>query len=520
MKKSRDIRRGAAVITLALLTGTVLSPAYGQNMWDAYRYSRQFNEGTARSVAMGNAMVALGGDMGAISINPAASGVYTYNELIFTPSITVAENQTEYLGKSASTSKTKFGVPNFGFVTTFNTKADRKLVSWNLAIAFNKTNNFTDRMSATGLNAKTSYLQSLAQGLAGLHATNLDMNSNSNPFFYSDAPWQSILAWNTSLLDTLPDSGSDYYAATENLNGDNIEMGGPVWQYYTREASGNISEAAVNFGGNISNKLFFGINVGIVNVWYKYNEFYSEKADNSNDFDSGFVSFTRNYRQKTSGTGVNLKAGLIYLPFEGLRIGASISTPTWLYLTEEWEERVTSGFNDGYSQNLPSPLGRYDYRLNTPFRWNVGLAYTFGKFAAVSVDYESADYSKMKLTDYDYPGYFAEENGAISRTFRTSNIFRAGAEFRITPEVALRAGYQYYEDKFSYNDNIKSQTGSLGVGYAGKSGFFVDAAYCQNLKKSYENFTLYDDIEGVAAAPVGITGRTNWKLLLSIGFRF
>ena len=47
-------------IMTALVTGTSL---HAQNMWDAYRYSQQFNEGTARSVAMGNASVALGGDM-------------------------------------------------------------------------------------------------------------------------------------------------------------------------------------------------------------------------------------------------------------------------------------------------------------------------------------------------------------------------------------------------------------------------------------------------------------------------
>ena len=67
---------------VAMLIGTSL---HAQNMWDAYRYSQQFNEGTARSVAMGNASVALGGDMGNISINPAASGVYRYHEFVITP---------------------------------------------------------------------------------------------------------------------------------------------------------------------------------------------------------------------------------------------------------------------------------------------------------------------------------------------------------------------------------------------------------------------------------------------------
>lgn len=509
-------------VMLAFLAGSAAAPVYGQNMWDAYRYSQQFNEGTARSVAMGNAMVALGGDMGAISINPAASGVYTYNEFIFTPSITVADNRTDYLGTRTSTGKTRFGVPNFGFVSTFNTRQSRGLVSWNLSLVFNKTNNFTDRMSAQGTSAGSSYLQSIAQGLNGLHATNLDMNPTSDPFFNTNASWQSILAWNTSLLDTLPDSGYDYYAATENLNGYNISMGGPVNQYYVREQTGNISEAVLNFGGNISNKFYFGVNLGIVNVWYNYNESYSESAVDSRNFDSGFQSFTRHYRQKTSGTGVNLKAGIIYLPFKGLRIGASISTPTWLYLTEEWEERVTSSFNDGYSQDLLSPLGQYDYRLNTPFRWNVGVAYTIGHFAAVSVDYESVNYSKMKLTDYDYPGYFSEDNMAISNDFATADIFRAGAELHLTPQFALRAGYQYYNEGYRYDD-LKTQIGSAGIGYVGESGLFIDATYQQRLKKSSENFSLYDDIiysDGIEAAPVGTNRHMNWKLLVSVGIRF
>ena len=78
----------------ALVTGTSL---HAQNMWDAYRYSQQFNEGTARSVAMGNASVALGGAMGNISINPAASGVFRYHEFVVTPSLTTANSSVNYL---------------------------------------------------------------------------------------------------------------------------------------------------------------------------------------------------------------------------------------------------------------------------------------------------------------------------------------------------------------------------------------------------------------------------------------
>ena len=62
------------IILTALAVCTVaLGQVFGQSISTAYELSDFQREGTARSVAMGNAMTALGGDMGAISINPAAS---------------------------------------------------------------------------------------------------------------------------------------------------------------------------------------------------------------------------------------------------------------------------------------------------------------------------------------------------------------------------------------------------------------------------------------------------------------
>ena len=71
---------------------------FAQDAYDALRYSEQYAEGTARSVAMGNAFVALGGDMGGLSVNPAASAVYRYSEFMFTPTLTVANSESDYLG--------------------------------------------------------------------------------------------------------------------------------------------------------------------------------------------------------------------------------------------------------------------------------------------------------------------------------------------------------------------------------------------------------------------------------------
>lgn len=54
---------------------------YGQTAYDAQLFSENNYEGTARSVAMGNAFTALGGDLGGISINPAGSAVSPYSQL-------------------------------------------------------------------------------------------------------------------------------------------------------------------------------------------------------------------------------------------------------------------------------------------------------------------------------------------------------------------------------------------------------------------------------------------------------
>ena len=513
---------------LAVICIVASGNVWGQTALDAYRYSQQFNEGTARSVAMGNATVALGGDLGAVSINPAATGVYRYHEFVITPTVTTSTAEAGYLGTITNDNKTRLGISNFGYVASFPTgRRNSGLINWNLAITYNKTNNYTSRMSAGGITDQSSWLSALAQNTAGIYAPTMDMNSQNDPFYSTNAGWTSILGWNTSLLDTLPDSPYDYIAATENINGYDIAVGGALEQYFQRESVGNTSEAVINFGGNISNKFFFGFNLGITSIMYKYSEVYSEKAVDSNQFDSQFREFSHYYGYKTSGTGINLKAGFIYTPIQGLRVGASISSPTWTFLYEEWDEQMSSHFADGYSQNLTSPLGSFNYRLNTPFRWNVGAAYTMGQLGAISIDYEGVNYSKMKfMEDSQYASsydIFGEENRYIQQSFKSANILRAGLEINATPQLAVRAGYQHYTSGYKY-DNTTIQLGSLGLGYTSANGFFADLTYQQQFRNE-DTFQLYDDLTDydgsmIEAAPVGTNKYGTWKMLLSIGLRF
>ena len=497
--------------------------AMAQSAVDALRYSEQFAEGTARSVAMGNAFVALGGDMGALSLNPASSAVYRFSEVVFTPSVTVSRSEADYLGGMQTGSKTRAGISNVGFVTTVNTgRVNTGLLSWNFGVAFNKQNNYTFAKKAYGVTDQTSWLSSLAYDTDGIFAPNMDLGGGNDPFYYSGASWNSVLAWNNSLLDTLPGTNNRYYGATENLDGTDISVGGLLSQKYRSSSVGNVTEAVINWGGNFSNKLFVGVNLGIQSLYYRYEEKYAEEAFDSRDFQSGFMNFSQGYKYTATGTGVNLKAGLIYVPAQWLRLGASISTPTWMYIEEEWEGGMNAQFDDGYRQSLITPIGTYNYRLNTPFRWNAGAALVLGSLGVVSADYESVDYSRAKLKDMDYEFGYDQENSEIRQMLGKQNIFRIGTEINVNPLCALRGGYQYYSSPYADAlDSDVKEIVSLGTGLTipqPAGDIFVDVTFQKLLGKTTQGFTLYEDTD--IAAPVGVNRNSNWKLLLSVGYRF
>jgi hypothetical protein len=140
--------------TVAILLTTLLS---AQNRYDALRYSQNFYEGSAKSLAMGNAIVSIGGDLGAISINPASAGLYRYSEFMFTPSTISTLTETDYLDRNTDKRFFRAGVSSFGFVTPLNgIRKTGNLKGLNVSVSMNKLNNFNNRVSAKGRADNTS----------------------------------------------------------------------------------------------------------------------------------------------------------------------------------------------------------------------------------------------------------------------------------------------------------------------------------------------------------------------------
>lgn len=63
----------------------LISTTFAQGDYEAFRFSQIEYQGTARYMGAGGAFSATGGEFSAISVNPAAIGLYKRHEVTFTP---------------------------------------------------------------------------------------------------------------------------------------------------------------------------------------------------------------------------------------------------------------------------------------------------------------------------------------------------------------------------------------------------------------------------------------------------
>ena len=165
------------IITLAFLC-LAAAPAFAQTMYDAINYTDNTYYGTARSAALGNAMTAVGGDLGSIGINPAGSAVAGYSQLTLTPGLSISSTNASYapvaygtVTGALSDSQTRFVMPNFGFVLNMDTHRNYGLKNFTFGLTFNSTGVYNERMSAGGTNNDSSMMGEMAYYATGMSGT-------------------------------------------------------------------------------------------------------------------------------------------------------------------------------------------------------------------------------------------------------------------------------------------------------------------------------------------------------------
>ena len=535
-------------ITLIIFLALAAYAAQAQTIYDALLFSERNYEGTARSVAMGNAFTALGGDLGSIVLNPAGSAVAGYSQFSITPSLSFTANTTHgvlppdnngilpYFEKTYRNRTTGFSIPNFGLTLNYETGRKSGLKSVTFGFITSQTNNWDEDVYAAGTNRETSFMGAMAYEatMNGLYGSNLNMN---NAYDYD--PWKYVVGYQSGMISTFGGHDDAFVGVSEvifdNDGNTEIALGGPIKQTYGKRVRGKKNDYLFNLGFNISDFVYLGANLGLTSMYYSYNDYFREEADDPSNFeihlDNGgtlyFEQMKYKYTYDVETTGVYGKFGIIVTPGFGLRFGAAIQTPTASTIEESWQMKGSTSYTDNsYNASADSPVGDDRYSFSEPWRANFGIAYTLGKIAAFSVDYEMCDYRCMKFksgTFDDSRDYFDGLNDDIRQTFGKSKMLRAGVEVKPFDLLAIRAGYG-----MTTSPQVgvpASQNVSFGLGFISKKSFYADIA-CRYAFATDEYIMPYDDYifdandNVIAYVPEILNRKDAWKVLLTFGWRF
>ena len=513
------IKKGMMAVCGLMLAMSVSA----QNAYDAERMLGNDLNGTARFVGMGGAMSALGGDISVMGSNPAGIGIFRSNDFSVSLGFNNTGTESSFNGTSMKENKTRASFDQLGFVYSFKIGNKTSLRYVNFGFNYHKSKNFNRLFSAGGQLDGLSQSWQLAQEMnnAGLTAEEFDymLNKSENPYslYWNQYPVLGVLGATTGVID--------FY------DGKVLGWDGYSNNFYSEERGG-INQYDFNVSFNIEDRFYLGATLGVYDVDYDRYSSYTEELNDDYGADNGGYTLENYYG--LTGTGVDLKLGVIVRPIEDspFRVGLAVHTPTWYELTESTNATLSSdilAYDSPYSQTLSDYLYAdltYLYRMVTPWKFNVSVGTTLGGMVAVGAEYEYADYGSSRLEDVD--GYELGDQPSVKSFLKGVHTFRAGMEARIAPQISVRAGYNYtsaaftddaynalalYRTNTDFNNTKAKNTFTFGLGYRGNV-VYADLAYKYAAYKS--DFYAFDDID----LPATKVDNNRQQLLFTLGARF
>ncbi len=477
---------------------TVLSLS-AQNSFDALRYSNFQVGGTARAIGSGGALGALGADFSVLSTNPAGMGWYRRGEFVLSPTFYNARTTSTLTndpgGFATEESRNNFNFNALGVVVAGNPRSP-DWPTFNFGIGINRLANFHQEFIYEGVSEGSIILahQEQANGPTGIS----DFESGVS----IDAQ---------ALYDLEPQDGffeSDMELAPE----------APIFRRQDVISRGSINELVFSFAGNYKERILLGATIGVPFLRYEEDKTYQEEDQGAGDGDVPlFDDLEYTEELNTTGTGINLKVGMIFRAHQALRLGLAVHTPTAFRMEDAFRTSMAYNFTypDGEVVNgfAESPDGLFEYRLRTPWRVIGSGGLIIKKNGFLSAEVEYVNYGN---NEFRYDGFIDAErdvNNSIANDFEPAMNIRLGGE--IVYEIfRFRAGLGIQQSPFT-NDDTTNKTYSAGFGIRERN-FSLDFAY--RLRQNEELFIPYQ-ASGSPEQLVINEGSFN-TFAFTLGFRF
>lgn len=494
------------ILTAAILLAATASHAQQtlNTAENAVRYTTDNLTGTARFRAMSGAFGALGGDLSAMSINPAGAAIFNYNSGTASFSSYNITNDANYFGTKQRKHDNSFDLNQIGAVLVFNNSNEEATIR-KFAVGFNYDNNnsFHNTIYSRGINPNNSidqYFLRYANGIG--NEGPISLNTLNNAYYenlnYNDQ--QAFLGYNAYVFNPTTAEGAPYVS--------NIPQTGNYYQENYTHSSGYNGKVALNFAAQLKERLYLGINLnGHFTDYIETSSFYE---NTNNAAPTGMQSVQFDNQRYTYGGGFSFNLGAIYKVTEAMRLGLAYESPTWMTLRNQVTQRIASycpecEANSNASTFIFDPYMTFvydNYTIKNPSKWTGSFAYIFGKSGLISVDYTLKDYAN---TEYKSSGYGAINN-ELSNSLDMASTIRVGAEYRIK-QVSIRAGYRYEESPYKNSRTIGDLNGaSGGLGYSfGASRIDLAYSWYQRSQQSSMLPTAFPDSARVKTTNNNVT---------------
>ncbi len=521
-------------------------PLTAQDIYKMETFANEDLNGTARFVGMGGAMSSLGADISTMGTNPAGIGLYRRSDIALSGSVGIQPGAIDFNNRG----KSRASFDQIGFVYALPLNED-KVRFVNFGFNYHKRRNLknfigVDNFQTGGLSQSLEMLDLSYVGNRWLDLTNDNDRELTTPL--------TLAGYDTQLLEmeTNADGSIKRYNPVE-ANSYN----------YKRVQWGGIQQYDFNMAINWNDQVYAGLTFGVYNVDIHSYTDYAEMLINPAAPTATNEYYMTNGEALT-GSGFDFKFGVIMRPIEDspFRLGVAIHTPTFydltskqhLYLNTPFERKDANGnVTSNFSERDMDP-GQNDYKIRTPWKFNISMATTVGNCLALDAEYEYRDVgtSQVRYPGYDdYGGYLSSwSNGEkdedlsneAKRFLKPVSTFRIGAELRVAQGAYLRCGYNYESSPFSkdaYHNLFLSNSPAYyyscntdyvnlsainrvtaGVGLRGKH-FYADFAY-QYQHQTGDLYTFHvpaDNSEAnrLSAANVDLSRH---QVLFTLGYKF
>jgi len=502
-------------ILIALTVVLNCSFLMAQTEFDALKLSQTDITGTARYMGMAGAFGALGGDASAIKDNPAGLGI----------NVMMQKGNSTWNGVKSMDDLYKVGFNNFSYVMASPTwrkeNGSSGLLSSNFSFSYNRIANFNRSLNIKSGDAASSMTDYMAYLTGNISGNDLAYTSSYEPFDNVNVPWLSVMAYEGRLMnETVSNGGSSWSSALGNS--------GSVTPSYLVTEKGYVDEYSLGWAGNFNNKLFLGTTINFRSLNYSstsnYGEIFSDNRGMMNLRDSIY----------STGTGFNLNIGAIYSPVDNIRLGLSVHSPTIYSISDNYYSKLSFDFA-GFAGYSGTPGGSSNYQLQGPTQINLSAAYICGTKGLISAEYDYSNYTGIRLMDTSGSTQsFSDENQGMSQMLSDVSTIKIGAEYKLTDNFALRAGYAYSTNatdpsaaKLVRYNTIRTDTEfyrnnstnyfSAGFGYR-EANWYIDCAYMNKMLN--ESFYPYNSNNlAIAVNPAKVITNTN-NLVVTLGLKF